>query len=176
MIPLIGHIAELTTIETRLRATAEHVQQRAGDRIEFKFGTMLEVPRACLTATEIAGVAEFFSFGTNDLTQTTFGISRDDAEGRFLLKYVEDGILTDNPFGVLDRDGVGALMRTATEQGRAARPDIEVGICGEHGGDPSSIDFCESLGLDYVSASPYRVPVARIAAAHARLEQGFRDR
>ena len=176
MIPLIGHISELTTIESRLRATAEHVQQRAGDRIAYKFGTMLEVPRACLTATEIAGVAEFFSFGTNDLTQTTFGISRDDAEGRFLLKYVEDGILVDNPFGVLDRDGVGALMRTATEQGRAARPDIEVGICGEHGGDPASIDFCESLGLNYVSASPYRVPVARIAAAHARLEQGFRDR
>ncbi len=176
MIPLIGHVTELTTIEARLRAAAEHVQHGAGERVEFKFGTMLEVPRACLTAADIAGVAEFFSFGTNDLTQTTFGISRDDAEGRFLLKYVDDGILADNPFGVLDREGVGALMRIAADQGRAARPDIEVGICGEHGGDPASIDFCESLGLDYVSASPYRVPVARIAAAHARLEQSFRDR
>ena len=137
---------------------------------------MMEVPRACLTAGEISATAEFLSFGTNDLTQTTFGISRDDAEGRFLLRYVEDGILPENPFQVLDRAGVGALMEIAARAGRTARNDIEVGICGEHGGDPSSIEFCESIGLDYVSASPYRLPVSRIAAAHARLEQGFRDR
>ncbi|HCU73351.1 MAG TPA: pyruvate, phosphate dikinase [Chloroflexi bacterium] len=176
MIPLVSHIAELKTIESGLRETAAAVQRDAGDEIEFKFGTMMEVPRACLTAGEISETAEFLSFGTNDLTQTTFGISRDDAEGRFLLRYVEDGILAENPFQVLDRTGVGALMEIAARAGRAARNDIEIGICGEHGGDPSSIEFCELIGLDYVSASPYRVPVSRIAAAHARLEQEFRDR
>ena len=176
MIPLVSHIAELKTVESGLRETAAAVQRDAGDEIEFKFGTMMEVPRACLTAGEISATAEFLSFGTNDLTQTTFGISRDDAEGRFLLRYVEDGILPENPFQVLDRAGVGALMEIAARAGRTARNDIEIGICGEHGGDPSSIEFCESIGLDYVSASPYRLPVSRIAAAHARLEQGFRDR
>jgi pyruvate,orthophosphate dikinase len=176
MIPLVSHIEELKTVESGLRKTAAAVQRDAGDEIEFKFGTMMEVPRACLTAGEIAETAEFLSFGTNDLTQTTFGISRDDAEGRFLLRYVEDGILPENPFQVLDRTGVGALMKIATDESRARREDIEIGICGEHGGDPSSIAFCESIGLDYVSASPYRIPVSRIAAAHARLEQGFRDR
>ena len=176
MIPLVSHIAELKTVESGLRETAAEVQRNAGDEIEFKFGTMMEVPRACLTAGEISATAEFLSFGTNDLTQTTFGISRDDAEGRFLLRYVEDGILPENPFQVLDRTGVGALMEIAARAGRTARNDIEIGICGEHGGDPSSIEFCESIGLDYVSASPYRLPVSRIAAAHARLEQGFRDR
>ena len=176
MIPLISHINELREVESRLRMTAERVQKEAGAQVEFKFGTMMEVPRACTTAGEIAEVAEFFSFGTNDLTQTTFGISRDDAEGKFLLQYVEQGVLPENPFQVLDREGVGELMRMAVERGRARRDDLKVGICGEHGGDPSSIEFCESIGLDYVSASPYRVPVARIAAAHARLEAGFRDR
>ena len=176
MVPLVSHIQELKTIERSLRETITDIQDKAESKIEFKFGTMMEVPRACLTAGEIANFAEFFSFGTNDLTQTTFGISRDDAEGRFLLKYVEDQILDDNPFQVIDRAGVGALMKIATDQGRATRPEIEIGICGEHGGDPSSIELCESLGLDYVSASPYRVPIARIAAAHARLEHGFRDR
>ena len=176
MIPLVSHIQELKTIERSLRKTITDVQAKASNNIEFKFGTMMEVPRACLTAGEIANFAEFFSFGTNDLTQTTFGISRDDAEGRFLLKYVEDQILDDNPFQVIDRAGVGALMKIATDQGRTTRPEIEIGICGEHGGDPSSIELCESLGLDYVSASPYRVPIARIAAAHARLEHSFRDR
>ncbi len=175
MIPLVGHVNELRTVEGRLRATARQVQTESGAAVEFKFGTMIEVPRACLTAGEIAGVAEFFSFGTNDLTQTIYGISRDDAEGKFLLDYVEQAILPKNPFQELDREGVGAIMRIAVEQGRAARGNLEVGICGEHGGDPASIAFCESLGLDYVSASPYRVPVARLAAAQASLESGFWD-
>jgi len=176
MIPLVGHVNELAFVESRLRATAEAVQREKRTEVSFKFGTMIEVPRACMVAGELAKTTEFFSFGTNDLTQTTFGISRDDAEGKFLLRYVEDKILPENPFQVLDRTGVGGLMRVAVDQGRATRPDLEVGICGEHGGDPESIAFCESAGLNYVSASPYRVPVARIAAAHARLAGGFRDR
>lgn len=169
MIPLIGHINELLEVESRLRNTAVAVQNEHGVEVDFKFGTMMEVPRACLTADEIAVQAEFFSFGTNDLTQTTYGISRDDAEGKFLLKYVEDGILPANPFQVLDNSGVGELMKIAVEKGRKARRDIEIGICGEHGGDPDSVHFCHKLGLDYVSCSPYRVPVARIAAAHAAI-------
>jgi pyruvate,orthophosphate dikinase len=144
--------------------------------VHYKVGTMIELPRAALTAAQIAESAEFFSFGTNDLTQTTFGVSRDDAEGKFLLKYVEDKILPRNPFETLDRDGVGRLMRIAVEEGRGARPTLVVGICGEHGGDPDSIAFCEELGLDYVSCSPYRVPAARLAAALARLARVERDR
>jgi pyruvate,orthophosphate dikinase len=144
--------------------------------VHVKIGTMIEVPRAALTAGQIAAYAEFFSFGTNDLTQTTYGYSRDDAEGKFLLRYVEEKILPENPFQVLDRDGVGSLMRQAVEAGRAARPDLEVGICGEHGGEPSSVEFCDSLGLNYVSCSPFRVPVARLAAAQAALTRGERDR
>ncbi len=147
-----------------------------GAEVSYEFGTMIEVPRACLTAGALAEVADFFSFGTNDLTQTTYGISRDDAEGKFLIDYVESGILPANPFQVMDTDGVGALVRLAVEQGRQVDPDIEMGICGEHGGDPESIGFCERLGLDYVSASPFRVPVARHAAAHARLADIDRDR
>ena len=130
---------------------------------------MIEIPRAALTADEIAEQAEFFSFGTNDLTQTTFGFSRDDAEGKFLLQYVEQKILPDNPFQVLDTAGVGQLVRMGVEKGRTARPDLEIGICGEHGGDPASIAFCHEVGLDYVSCSPFRVPVARLAAAQAAL-------
>ena len=137
---------------------------------------MIEVPRGALTAGQIAEYAQFFSFGTNDLTQTTFGYSRDDAEGKFLLKYVEDKVLPDNPFQVLDRDGVGQLVRMAVTEGRQARPDIEIGICGEHGGDPSSIEFCHNNGLNYVSCSPYRVPVARLAAAQAALGTVVRDK
>ncbi len=175
MIPLIGHINELRTVEAALRATAETVAEERGVSPHYKFGTMMEIPRACLTASEIAEIAEFFSFGTNDLTQTTFGISRDDAEGKFLLQYVEEGILPRNPFQVLDPIGVGALMRQASQAGRAVRPDIEIGICGEHGGDPESIAFCEEIGLDYVSCSPYRVPVARLAAAQAVGERLTRD-
>jgi pyruvate,orthophosphate dikinase len=130
---------------------------------------MMEVPRGALTASRIARHAQFFSFGTNDLTQTTFGFSRDDAEGRFLMTYLEQGILPQNPFEVIDREGVGRLMRIAVAEGREARPDLEIGICGEHGGNPESIELCHELGLDYVSCSPYRVPVARLAAARAAL-------
>jgi len=144
--------------------------------VPYKFGTMIEIPRAALTAAEIARYAEFFSFGTNDLTQTTFGFSRDDAEGKFLLRYVEEKILPVNPFASLDTTGVGRLMRIAVEEGRGARAGLEVGICGEHGGDPASIAFCHELGLDYVSCSPYRVPVARLAAAQAALATTERDR
>ena len=133
---------------------------------------MIEVPRAALTADEMATEAEFFSFGTNDLTQTTFGISRDDAEAKFLIQYVEQGILPSNPFQQLDRDGVGKLIEMSVKLGRGTRPDLHVGICGEHGGDPSSIEFCHMVGLNYVSCSPFRVPVARLAAAQAALKHG----
>ena len=176
MIPLVGHVNELKRQLDELVVVAKQVMAERHRQIDYKFGTMIEVPRAALTADEIAVYAQFFSFGTNDLTQMAFGISRDDAEGKFLLKYVEEKILLDNPFQVLDRTGVGKLMSMAVELGRKQRPDIEIGICGEHGGDPSSIEFCHLLGLNYVSASPYRVPVARLAAAQAALGQAQRDR
>jgi len=140
--------------------------------VDYKFGTMIEIPRAALVADEIAHHAEFFSFGTNDLTQTTMGYSRDDAEPKFLLDYVEQGILSHNPFQTIDRNGVGQLMRMCVQKGRKVRRDLEIGICGEHGGDPDSIAFCHEIGLNYVSCSPFRVPVARLAAAHAKLRQG----
>ncbi|MFB3883216.1 MAG: pyruvate, phosphate dikinase [Armatimonadota bacterium] len=167
MIPLVGHINELTFIKERLEPIAKLVMKEKGVKVDYKFGTMIEIPRAALTANEIAKEAEFFSFGTNDLTQTCFGFSRDDAEGKFLLKYVEDKILPENPFQTLDQAGVGKLMETAVTLGRKARPKLELGICGEHGGDPQSVEFCHRLGLDYVSCSPFRVPVARLAAAQA---------
>ncbi len=170
MIPLTGHVNEMDVLEKQLRPILRTVQEELGVEVPYKFGTMIEVPRAALTAGQIARVAEFFSFGTNDLTQTTFGYSRDDAEGKFLLQYVERGILPQNPFQVLDRDGVGRLVRMATEEGLATRPDLKVGICGEHGGDPSSIEFCHEAGLNYVSCSPFRVPVARLAAAQAAIK------
>ena len=147
-----------------------------GIEVEYKFGTMIEIPRAALTAAEIAEYAEFFSFGTNDLTQTTLGVSRDDAERSFLQKYVDMKILSDNPFQVLDRKGVGQLMDMAVKAGRATRKNLEVGVCGEHGGDPSSIEFCNQIGLNYVSCSPFRVPVARLAAAQAALGQLTKDK
>ncbi|MEA2637763.1 MAG: pyruvate, orthophosphate dikinase, partial [Chloroflexota bacterium] len=173
MHPLVGFAEELR----RLRALTERViAEEGGDRLGITIGTMIEVPRAALTAGEVAASADFFSFGTNDLTQMTFGVSRDDAEGKFLLRYVEDKVLPRNPFETLDRDGVGRLMRFAVEEGRAVRPSLSVGICGEHGGDPDSIALCEELGLDYVSCSPFRVPAARLAAAHARLARVERDR
>jgi pyruvate,orthophosphate dikinase len=175
MIPLVGHVNELSATKTLLEAEAKAVEAKAGIDVEYVFGTMIEVPRGALTADEIAVHADFFSFGTNDLTQMTFGYSRDDAEGGFLLKYVEDGILPFNPFQTLD-DAVVGLMRTAVEKGRATRPDIELGICGEHGGDPESIHKCERIGLDYVSCSPFRVPVARLAAAQAVLAGPERDK
>jgi pyruvate,orthophosphate dikinase len=168
MIPLVGHVNELARTRELLEAEAKAVEEAAGVDVDYKFGTMIEVPRGALTADEIAREASFFSFGTNDLTQMTFGYSRDDAEGGFLLKYVEDKILPVNPFQTLD-DAVADLMRIAVEKGRGARPDLEVGICGEHGGDPESIAKCEAIGLDYVSCSPFRVPVARLAAAQATL-------
>jgi pyruvate, orthophosphate dikinase len=175
MIPLVGHVNELSATRALLEAEAKAVESKAGVDVEYVFGTMIEVPRGALTADEIAQHAEFFSFGTNDLTQMTFGYSRDDAEGGFLLKYVEDGILPVNPFQTLD-DAVAGLMRTAVEKGRATRPDIELGICGEHGGDPESIHKCERIGLDYVSCSPFRVPVARLAAAQAVMATAERDK
>jgi pyruvate,orthophosphate dikinase len=176
MVPLVGHVNEMRIVRERLERIVAEIQGVQGTSVHVKIGTMVEVPRAALTAEAIAGDAEFFSFGTNDLTQTTFGYSRDDAEGKFLLRYVEEKILPENPFQVLDRDGVGSLMRQAVAGGRKARPDIELGICGEHGGDPSSIEFCDEIGLNYVSCSPFRVPVARLAAAQASLQRGERDR
>jgi pyruvate, orthophosphate dikinase len=169
MIPLVGHVNELTRTREILDAEASKVLAAAGESVDFKFGTMIEIPRACWVADDIARSAEFFSFGTNDLTQMTFGYSRDDAEGGFLLKYVEDKILPFNPFQSLDTVGVGGEMRMAVEKGRGVRPDLEIGICGEHGGDPASIAFCHEIGLNYVSCSPFRIPVARLAAAQAAL-------
>jgi pyruvate,orthophosphate dikinase len=176
MIPLVGTLEELRRTRGYLEDTVRAVLRTSKTKVDYKFGTMIELPRAALTAGEIAEDAEFFSFGTNDLTQTTFGYSRDDAEGKFLLKYVEEKILPANPFETIDRNGVGRLMEIAVREGRATRPGLKIGICGEHGGDPASIALCEELGLDYVSCSPYRVPVARLAAAHARLASVERDR
>ncbi len=186
MIPLVGHVNELKEVRRQLEAVAREITAEAGNAVQYKFGTMIELPRAALTADQIATVAEFFSFGTNDLTQTTFGFSRDDAEGKFLLKYVdglqEPGtdqkvkILPVNPFQTLDREGVGQLVRMAVEKGRHANPHLELGICGEHGGDPDSIEFFHMVGLDYVSCSPFRVPVARLAAAQAQLAKGEKDK
>ena len=170
MIPLTGHINELHFIQPKLEEIAEQVMEEKGVEFDYKFGTMIEIPRAGLTADEIAETAEFFSFGTNDLTQFTFGYSRDDAERNFLVTYVEEGILPENPFQTIDRSGVGQLMDITVEKGRGARTDLEVGICGEHGGDPQSIDWCHQIGLNYVSCSPFRVPIARLAAAKAALE------
>ena len=170
MIPLTGHVNELKYIQPRLLEIAKKVMGEKKVNIEYKFGTMIEIPRAAVTAAEIAGVAEFFSFGTNDLTQMTFGYSRDDAERSFLVTYIESGILPKNPFQTLDQEGVGRLMEMAVKDGRTTRPALEVGICGEHGGDPESIDFCHRLGNNYVSCSPFRVPIARLAAAHAAMK------
>ena len=169
MIPLTGHVNELKKVQPELVAIARKVMEEKGVEFNYKFGTMIEIPRAALTAAEIAEVAEFFSFGTNDLTQMTYGYSRDDAERNFLITYVEAGILPKNPFQVLDRNGVGRLMDLAVTEGRKVRPSLEVGICGEHGGDPSSIEFCHLVGNNYVSCSPFRVPVARLAAAQAKI-------
>jgi len=170
MIPLVGHVNELAETREILEAEVAKIVEATGQKVDYKFGTMIEVPRGALTAGEIAKHAEFFSFGTNDLTQMTFGFSRDDAEGKFLLQYVDRKILPENPFQVLDADGVGQLVRMATVNGRKARKDLKVGICGEHGGDPASIRFCHEVGLNYVSCSPFRVPVARLAAAQAAIE------
>jgi pyruvate,orthophosphate dikinase len=168
MIPLVSHVKELTILRAKAVRVAEEVMSNCGTRIDYLIGTMIELPRAALTADQIAMEAEFFSFGTNDLTQTSFGLSRDDA-GKFLPFYVHREVLENDPFVVLDQEGVGQLIKIGCEKGRQARPGIKLGICGEHGGEPSSIIFCHNLGLDYVSCSPYRVPIARLAAAHASL-------
>ena len=176
MIPLAGTLAELQAVNQELKPVAELVQKEKGIRVPYKFGTMIEIPRAALVAGEIASEAEFFSFGTNDLTQTTFGYSRDDAERHFIVRYLERKILARNPFETIDENGVGRLMGIAVAEGRKTRPKLEVGICGEHGGDPDSIRLCHKLGLNYVSCSPFRVPVARLAAAQAAIGDTSKDR
>jgi pyruvate,orthophosphate dikinase len=169
MIPLAATGSELRAARALLEEEGRKVLEEQRMKVRYEFGTMIEVPRAALVADRIAEFAEFFSFGTNDLTQTTFGISRDDAETGFLSEYLDKGILTQNPFAILDEDGVGALMEMGVKLGRKRRKNLEIGICGEHGGEPASIAFCHRIGLDYVSCSPFRVPVARLAAAHAAL-------
>ncbi len=176
MMPLVGVMGELDRLHEQVIAVAAAVFKERGKKVPYKFGTMIEIPRACLISDEIATKAEFFSFGTNDLTQTILGISRDDAQKSFLTQYVEKKIIPSDPFQVLDRDGVGEMMRISIQRGRKTRPDLKIGICGEHGGDPSSIALCHELGLTYVSPSTYRVPVARLAAAQAALGAGERDR
>lgn len=170
MIPLAGHWRDQVQ-QGALESEANKVMEEKGRTIKYKFGTMIEVPRAALTADQLARFAQFFSYGTNDLTQTTFAISRDDAEKGFLIEYLNRGILPENPFASIDEDGVGKLMKMGVELGRQQRPGMEIGICGEHGGDPSSIAFCHGIGLNYVSCSPFRVPIARLAAAQAALRE-----
>ena len=168
MIPLVGEKKELQFVKNVVVETAEKVKAYYESDINYHIGTMIEIPRAALLANEIAEEAEFFSFGTNDLTQMTFGFSRDDA-GKFLEAYYDNKIYESDPFAKLDQDGVGQLIAMAAEKGRSTRPDIKLGICGEHGGDPASVEFCHKVGLNYVSCSPYRVPIARLAAAQAAL-------
>ena len=169
MVPLVGTYTEFENQEAIVRQTADNVMEEKGVKFEYLVGTMIELPRAALTADEIAQKAEFFSFGTNDLTQTTYGFSRDDIGG-FLPGYLEQKVLTHDPFQSLDQTGVGQLVKMGVDKGRSVRENLKIGICGEHGGDPESIDFCYRVGLDYVSCSPFRVPVARLAAAHSVLK------
>jgi pyruvate,orthophosphate dikinase len=169
MVPLVGNYNEFVEQEKIIRSTAQKVFDEYNDTIEYLVGTMMEIPRATLVADKIAERAEFFSFGTNDLTQMAYGFSRDDA-GKFLPIYINKGILTSDPFEVLDQEGVGQLVQIGTERGRKTKPNLKVGICGEHGGEPSSVEFCYNTGLDYVSCSPFRVPIARLAAAQAQLK------
>jgi pyruvate,orthophosphate dikinase len=176
MMPLVGTMGELDRLRAQVMSVAAAVEQERGRKIPFKFGTMIEIPRACIIADEIATQTEFFSFGTNDLTQTVLGISRDDAQKSFLTKYVEQKIIPDDPFQVIDRGGVGEMMKMGVDRGRKTKPDLKIGICGEHAGEPSSVAFCHQIGLTYVSPSTYRVPVARLAAAQAALASGERDR
>ena len=171
MIPLVGHQNEIKIQKEILEKVAKEALDRHQSKVQYKFGTMIEIPRAAVVADQIAEYAEFFSFGTNDLTQMTFGYSRDDAEGKFLFFYEENGILPEDPFQSIDLDGVGELMKMGVQKGRQVRPDLKCGICGEHGGDPKSVMFCHTIGLNYVSCSPFRVPLARLAAAHAVIEE-----
>ena len=170
MIPLVGEVKELKYVKDVVTATADKIIAEAGVEMTYKVGTMIEIPRAALTADEIATEAEFFSFGTNDLTQMTFGFSRDDA-GKFLDAYYDTKIYESDPFAKLDQKGVGKLVKMAAQLGKQTRPDIKLGICGEHGGDPSSVEFCHNVGLNYVSCSPFRVPIARLAAAQAAIKE-----
>jgi pyruvate,orthophosphate dikinase len=172
MIPLTGTYEEMQLQEEIVRNTCEKVLEENNERIDYLVGTMIEIPRATLIADKIAQTAEFFSFGTNDLTQMTFGYSRDDA-GHFLPVYLEKGLLKHDPFQVLDQEGVGQLVRLGVERGRQGRPGLKVGICGEHGGEPSSVEFCHTVGMDYVSCSPFRVPIARLAAAQAVVRENL---
>ena len=169
MVPLVGTKEEMIRLRSMIDIIGPAVIKSYGCDLKYEVGTMIELPRAAIVADQLAEFAQFFSFGTNDLTQTTFGYSRDDAEGKFLAQYVESGILPRNPFAVLDRDGVGGLMKIAVNGGRSVNPEMHLGICGEHGGNPSSVAFCHKLGLNYVSCSPFRVPVSRLSAAHAAL-------
>jgi len=172
MIPLVGTVEELALLKKRAIAVAQEEMKKAGVTVEYLIGTMIEVPRAALTADQIAEEAEFFSFGTNDLTQMTFGFSRDDVESRMMPAYLELGLLKRNPFETIDQTGVGELVRIGAERGRAVKPDLKLGVCGEHGGDPESITLFYDAGLDYVSCSPFRVPIARLAAAQAVIGAG----
>jgi pyruvate,orthophosphate dikinase len=169
MVPLVGTVAELKNQTDIIRSVAEKVFAEKGDRIDYLVGTMIEIPRAALTADHIAAEADFFSFGTNDLTQMTLGYSRDDA-GKFLPDYLNRGILKQDPFQVLDQNGVGLLVEIGVTRGRSTKPELKVGICGEHGGEPSSVEFCDKVGINYVSCSPFRVPIARLAAAQANIK------
>jgi len=169
MIPLVGHREEMDLMKKLVDETARTLFEEMGRQVPYLVGTMIELPRACLVADHLAESASFFSFGTNDLTQTTLGYSRDDSEGKFLPFYLQHKILKVNPFAEVDREGVGQLIKIAIEKGRNSRPNLKVGICGEHGGDPASIEFFNTAGLDYVSCSPFRLPVARLAAARATL-------
>ena len=170
MIPLVGHVNELKLMRKNAETVCQQVMKEKGVKIKYLIGTMIELPRAAITAHEIAEYADFFSYGTNDLTQTTYGLSRDDAS-KFLPFYVDHHILDIDPFVSLDQNGVGELVRMGLEKGRKVKKDLKLGLCGEHGGDPESVKFCHRIGLDYVSCSPYRVPIARLAAAHAALEK-----
>jgi pyruvate,orthophosphate dikinase len=169
MIPLVGHVNELIAMKNVTIDTASRVMKEFKVKVTYTVGTMIELPRACVTSDEIAAIADFYSFGTNDLTQTVYGLSRDDA-GRFLPFYVENGILKEDPFVTIDQSGVGAFMKIAVDKGRKVKKDLKLGICGEHGGEPKSVEFCHNIGLNYVSCSPFRVPVARFAAAQAALK------
>jgi pyruvate,orthophosphate dikinase len=174
MIPIVGIEEELKRMRELTIETADAAVKQSGVEVEYTVGTMIELPRACIIADEIAQHADFFSFGTNDLTQTTYGLSRDDA-GRFLPSYIEQGVIETDPFVRLDQEGVGELMRIGVGKGRSVKNGLKIGICGEHGGDPSSVEFCHREGLDYVSCSPYRVPIARVAAAQAVIRERAKE-